>query len=111
MSVIIISPLMMADANEKASWFWKDCYSPQSENSMCPTLAKLSDLQRTEFFLRLYYYNYLSYDVRYNENITEVKLIEESWPAIQRLGRMRKKVNKGIDIYQFVSILKFLQRN
>jgi hypothetical protein len=111
MSVIIISPQMMADANEKASWFWRDYHNPLSENSMCPTLGKLSDLERTEFFLRLYFYNSLSYDVLYNENTTDVKQIEESWPAIQRLGRMRKKLNKGIDIYQFVNTLKFLQYN
>ena len=104
---MMISPQMIADAHEKAQWFFKSYYRWDEDASLCPTLAGMSEKQISEFFLRLYYLNSVSYDVRYREEMTSAEVFEDEWPKIVKMGKERKK----IDIYQFISILRFLSYN
>jgi len=107
MSVMMISPQMIADAHEKAQWFFKNYCMWEEDSSMCPILAKMSETQISEFFLRLYYLNSISYDILYREETTPAKEFEDIWPAIVREGKKRKRIN----IYQFLTILRFLSYN
>jgi len=108
MSVMMISPAMIADAHNKAQWFFKDYRKWDEDASMCPILAKMSEKQITQFFMRLYRLNSVSYDVRYKEK-TELDLgaLEKEFSLILKDSQRAKK----IDIFQFICILRFLEYN
>ncbi len=103
MSVLVISRQMVADAVKTASRF-TGFTDISRENSLCPVLGKMSCKEREEFFLRLFFYNHISYDVRYGETWTTTDVIEDEWENTLKRGN-------EVSIYQFLNILFCLDYN
>lgn len=110
MSVMVISPQMIADVTKKAQTFRTYGFSHE-EKMMCPTLARMNDKDiksKTycvrDFFERLYIWNYLSYDLHYSRELTDKATMNAEFAVCQARA-------KDIDIYQFEMILRFLLYN
>ena len=110
MSVMVISPQMIADVTKKAQTFRNYGFSHE-EKMMCPTLARMNDKDIKEnkesvkaFFWRLYKWNNLSAALKYfNGHVRDSVLRKEFDAAMNRAS--------DIDIYQFQMILRFLHYN
>ena len=110
MSVMVISPQMIADVTKKAQTF-RDYGFSHEEKMMCPTLAKMNDkdIKRNEnevkeFFKRLYVWNSFSYEKMYCEDFSTKESLFQEFEDSQKLAN-------DIDIYQFQMILRFLRYN
>ena len=111
MSVIVISPQMIADAVKKAHTFLTEGNS-HDEEMMCPILAKINKndkMNNTDeikfFFFNLYRWNIYTYEKMYNEGKFS------SFADLQEQFEKAMNHAKDIDIYQFEFILHFLEYN
>lgn len=110
MSVMVISPQMIADVTKKAQTFRTYGFSHE-EKMMSPTLATMNkdDICKNEenvigFFWRLYRWNNYSYDLRYSRSFSRDTVLRMEFDNAQKMA-------KDIDIYQFEMILRFLLYN
>lgn len=104
---MVISNQQMADALHIAKRFAeKQPYNKVS--SWCKSMNVLSIQEREELFCRLYFYNELSYEKRYEENVDVTKLIQESARDFERIMRLAEN---PIGILQFIQTLRFLHYN
>ena len=110
MSVLVISPQMIADATKKAQTFRTYGFSHE-EKMMCPTLARMNDKDINsntccvrDFFERLYIWNHFSGDLHHLKDLTDKEIIRTDFENCQKRA-------KDIDIYQFQMILRFLHYN
>lgn len=107
MSVMVISYQQMADALHIAKRFVQKA-PINNVVSWCNSMSKLSIQEREELFCRLYFYNELSYEKRYEENVDVTKLIQESARDFERIMRLAEN---PIGILQFIQTLHFLHYN
>ena len=110
MSVLVISPQMIADATKKAQTFRSYGFSHE-EKMMCPTLARMNnnDIKSNtyyvrDFFERLYIWNHFSADLNCMRSLTDKEIIKKDFTICQERA-------KDIDIYQFQMILRCLDYN
>ena len=110
MSVLVVSPQMIADATKKAQTFRSYGFSYE-EKTMCPTLAKMNDKDIKsnaycvrDFFERLYIWNHFSGDLYIGQDFTDKEIIKTDFANCQKRA-------KDINIYQFQMILRCLHYN
>ena len=105
---MVISGQQMADTVNYARRFSLVLGYTQVGGWWCPTLAKKSIEERTDFFGRLYYYNCLSYDIKYEENCDIAREIEDCARYFSNLALV---LTFKIDFLQFMTNLRFLLYN
>lgn len=110
MSVMIISPQMIADVTKKAQTFRNYGFSHE-EKMMCPTLAEMNDkdIRRNEYKVKEYFFRLY----QWNDYSAALSHMRVRTPSFMLRNDFDNSLNraKDIDIYQFEEILRFLHYN
>ena len=110
MSVMVISPQMIADVTKKAQTF-RTYGFPHEEKMMCPTLAEMNDkdIKRDEYEVKEYFFRLF----KWNDYSAALSHMRARTPSFMLRNDFDNSLNraKDIDIYQFEEILCFLRYN